>query len=116
MKNLLKYKDYLGTVSFSNEDQCLYGKVIGIDDLVSYESDSVSGLKKAFETAVEDYLESCKSVNKSPLKSYRGVFNIRTSPEKHQTLSILAQKNGLKLNQVVNMALDQYLENNKALS
>ncbi|CAI8179953.1 MAG: Uncharacterised protein [SAR116 cluster bacterium] len=116
MKNLLKYKEYLGTVSFSNEDQCLYGKVIGIDDLVSYESDSVSGLKKAFETAVEDYLESCKSVNKSPLKSYRGVFNIRTSPEKHQTLSILAQKNGLKLNQVVNMALDQYLENNKALS
>lgn len=116
MKNLLKYKEYLGTVSFSNEDQCLYGKVIGIDDLVSYESDSVSGLKKAFETAVEDYLESCKSVNKSPLKSYRGVFNIRTSPEKHQTLSIIAQKNGLKLNQVVNMALDQYLENNKALS
>ena len=116
MKNLLKYKEYLGTVSFSNEYQCLYGKVIGIDDLVSYESDSVSGLKKAFETAVEDYLESCKSVNKSPLKSYRGVFNIRTSPEKHQTLSILAQKNGLKLNQVVNMALDQYLENNKALS
>ncbi len=116
MKNLLKYKEYLGTVSFSNEDQCLYGKVIGIDDLVSYESDSVSGLKKAFETAVEDYLESCKSVNKSPLKSYRGVFNIRTSPEKHQTLSILAQKNGLKLNQVVNLALDQYLENNKALS
>lgn len=116
MKNLLKYKEYLGTVSFSNEDQCLYGKVIGIDDLVSYESDSVSGLKKAFETAVEDYLESCKSVNKPPLKSYRGVFNIRTSPEKHQTLSILAQKNGLKLNQVVNLALDQYLENNKALS
>ncbi|MCI4642393.1 MAG: type II toxin-antitoxin system HicB family antitoxin [Flavobacteriaceae bacterium] len=116
MKNLLKYKEYLGTVSFSNEDQCLYGKVIGIDDLVSYESDSVSGLTKAFETAVEDYLESCKSVNKSPLKSYRGVFNIRTSPEKHQTLSILAQKNGLKLNQVVNLALDQYLENNKALS
>lgn len=116
MKNLLKYKEYLGTVSFNNEDQCLYGKVIGIDDLVSYESDSVSGLKKAFETAVEDYLESCKSVNKSPLKSYRGVFNIRTSPEKHQTLSILAQKNGLKLNQVVNLALDQYLENNKALS
>lgn len=50
MKNLLKYKEYLGTVSFSNEDQCLYGKVIGIDDLVSYESDSVSGLKKPFET------------------------------------------------------------------
>lgn len=110
MKNLLKYKEYLGTVNFSDEDQCLYGKVIGIDDLVSYESDSVSGLKKTFETAVEDYLESCKSLNKSPLKSYRGVFNIRTTPEKHETLSILAQKNGLKLNQLVNMAFEEYIQ------
>ena len=110
MKNLLKYKEYLGTVSFSDEDQCLYGKLIGIDDLVSYESDSVSGLKKAFEDAVEDYLETCKSLNKNPLKSYRGVFNIRTTPEKYETLAIMAQKNGLKLNQLVNKAFEEFIQ------
>ena len=110
MKNLLKYKEYLGTVSFSDEDQCLYGKLIGIDDLVSYESDSVSGLKKAFEDAVEDYLETCKSLNKNPLKSYGGVFNIRTTPEKHETLAIMAQKNGLKLNQLVNKAFEEFIQ------
>ena len=67
-------------------------------------------LKKAFEDAVEDYLETCKSLNKNPLKSYRGVFNIRTTPEKHETLAIMAQKNGLKLNQLVNKAFEEFIQ------
>lgn len=115
-KNVLKYKEYQGTVHYSHEDKCLYGKVIGIEDLVNYEAETVSELNKAFKESVEDYLETCKALNKKPLRAYKGAFNIRTTPEKHQTLSILAQKNGLKLNQLVNMALDQYLENTKDLS
>ena len=36
MSNLLEYKDYLGTVEYSSSDKVLYGKVIGINGLVSY--------------------------------------------------------------------------------
>ena len=38
------------------------------------------------------------------------MFNIRTTPEKHETLAIMAQKNGLKLNQLVNKAFEEFIQ------
>ena len=58
--NVLEYKGYTGTVEFSAEDNILFGKVIGIDGLISYEGESVSSLKEDFEAAVDDYLEMCE--------------------------------------------------------
>lgn len=40
MSNLLSYRNYNGTVEYSKEDNCLYGKVIGLKSLLSYEGDS----------------------------------------------------------------------------
>ena len=54
MSNFLEYKDYMGTVEYSAEDDILYGKVIGINGLVSYEGDSIQSLKWDFEEAVDD--------------------------------------------------------------
>lgn len=60
MKNYLEYKGYLGTVEFSAEDNCLFGKIIGINDLINYEAQGVSELKEVFEESVNDYLETKK--------------------------------------------------------
>ena len=38
--NTLKYKDYLGTVNFSEKDGVFFGKIEGIDGLVNFEGDS----------------------------------------------------------------------------
>ena len=84
MKDILTYKGYIGTVHFSAEDDVFYGKIEGIRDLVSFEGQSVDELKKAFQEAVEDYLEFCKQIGKRPEKSYKGSFNIRISPEIHR--------------------------------
>ncbi|MDI6046206.1 type II toxin-antitoxin system HicB family antitoxin [Flavobacterium yafengii] len=71
MKNYLEYKGYIGTVEFSAEDNCLFGKVIGINDLISFEAQEVSELKEVFEEAVNDCLESCKELGKQPSKTFR---------------------------------------------
>lgn len=69
MENItLEYKGYLGTVEFSAEDNCLFGKIIGITDLISYEAQEVSELKEAFEEAVNDYLDTCKELGKETIK------------------------------------------------
>lgn len=57
MKNTLEHKDFIGSVSFSSEDEVFHGKIEGIDDLVTFEGGSVADLKSAFEEAVEDYIE-----------------------------------------------------------
>lgn len=35
MKNYLEHKGYQGTVEYSAEDECLFGKIIGINDLIT---------------------------------------------------------------------------------
>ena len=56
VKNLLEYKGYYGSVEYSSEDVLLYGKVLGINSLISYEGESVAELQQDFEGAVDDYL------------------------------------------------------------
>lgn len=52
----LKYKDFIGSVTFSEEDGVFFGKIEGIEGLVNFEGESVSELTKAFHEAVDDYL------------------------------------------------------------
>jgi hypothetical protein len=47
-ENILEYKGYIATVSYSPFDEVFYGKVFGINDLVSFEADSAKALKTAF--------------------------------------------------------------------
>jgi len=62
----MKYKNYYGSVEFSNEDSIFWGKIIGINDHITYEGDSVETLRNNFQEAVEDYFEICKEIGKEP--------------------------------------------------
>lgn len=65
----LSYKGYTGSVEYSPEDGCLFGKVQGLyGTLISYEGNSVEEIKKDFEEAIDDYLESCKERGIEPAK------------------------------------------------
>lgn len=110
MKNILEYKGYFAKIEYSAEDNVLFGKIEGIRDLVNFESTSSEEIKKEFESAVDDYLEFCEMVGKSPDRSYRGSFNIRIDPELHKAISMLAMKNGDSLNQTVEKAIKSYVE------
>jgi predicted HicB family RNase H-like nuclease len=110
MKNTLNYKGFIGSVSYSDEDQILYGKIEGINDLVTYESTQVSDLIKQFKISVDEYIESCKHFNKPLLKSFKGSFNVRIKPEIHQKAALLATMKGISLNQLVQKAIEKELE------
>lgn len=110
MKNYLEYKGYNGTVEYSAEDDCLFGRVIGITDSISYEGTDVASLKQDFEATVDDYLELCTRIHKEPEKAYKGSFNIRISPELHRKLDLIAQSSNQTLNAVVTEALTGYAQ------
>lgn len=113
MKNAIKYKEYLGSVHFSAEDEVFYGKLEGIEDHISFEGDSVENLKQAFRDAVEDYLEICRTSGKSPEKSYKGSFNIRIDPELHKKAARKSVELGISLNQLVEKAISVLLSQSK---
>lgn len=110
MSDLLSYKNYNGTVEFSKEDNCLFGKVIGIKSLISYEGASVKELEQDFHNAVDEYLEDCKERNIEPEQPYKGTFNVRISPELHRTIAIYAMEHGKSLNAAVEEAIDNMVK------
>ncbi|MBR0366599.1 MAG: type II toxin-antitoxin system HicB family antitoxin [Clostridia bacterium] len=109
MNNLLEYKGYYGTVEYSSDDNILFGKVIGISGLLSYEGGSIEELKADFEAAINEYLESCKEQNIEPQKVYRGSFNVRISPSLHKSLSLSAAAHNQTLNSTVENAIRAYV-------
>ena len=62
MKNVMTYNGYTGTVEYSEDDGILFGRLVGINDIVSYEGESVKELREAFQASVDDYLEHCKNI------------------------------------------------------
>jgi len=109
MKDIMKYKGFLGSVHFVAEDRVFYGKVEGVDDLITFEGSTVDDLEKGFKYMVDEHIKDCKK-NKIRLeKSYKGSLNIRLSPELHKKAAYNASLHGLSLNQYINGAIRKVL-------
>lgn len=106
MNDVISYKDYLASVHYSNEDDVFFGKILGIDDLITFEGQSVNELKDALKDAVEDYLQICKAQNKPAEKSYKGSFNVRIPTTLHKDAAMTASRKQLSLNDFVKKAID----------
>ena len=115
MKNYLEYKSYIGTVEFSAEDKVFFGKIHGINDVVTFEGVSVPELETAFKESVDDYLETCAVLKKSPDKVFKGSFNVRVPGEIHRNAALLATRKGLNINVVVKLALSYIIEHEEVL-
>ncbi len=106
MANFLKYKGYVGSVEFSPEDNCLFGKVQGLKGtLISYEGTSVDEIRKDFEDAVDAYLESCHRRGIQPAKPYSGRLVLRMSSALHSEIAAAAANAGTTINEFINSAL-----------
>ena len=86
MKNVMSYKNYAGTVEYSEDDGILFGRIVGIDDVVSMKK-RVATLRQSFHDAVDDYLAHCQSIGKEPKRSYSGKFVLRLPPALHARLA-----------------------------
>ena len=105
MNNTFEYRDYIGTIEFSEEDALFFGKVMGIRSLISYEGKNANELISDFHSAVDDYLSVCEAEGREPEKAYKGSFNIRISPELHKQLVVCATSRQMSLNSFVENAL-----------
>jgi predicted HicB family RNase H-like nuclease len=105
MNDILQYQNYYASVHFSADDEVFYGKILGINDLISFEGASVKELKASFEDAVEDYLETCATIGKTPEKTYKGTFNVRVSSTLHKEAATFAAVHNITLNEFVKRAL-----------
>ncbi len=97
--NKLTYKSYTARIDFDERDNIFVGRLLGIKDVIGFHADNVADLREAFEESVEDYLDACAAIGKSPDKMVSGKVLLRLSPDIHAAAQIKAQSLGKSLNQ-----------------
>lgn len=107
--SLLEYKGYYGSVEVSPEDDCLFGKVQFIRDLISYEGKSLQELRACFQSAIDDHLEFCKEEGIEPEQTFKGSLNIRPGANLHRKAAIAAECMDVSLNEFIKIAIEEKL-------
>lgn len=105
--NTMTYRDYAARVQYSEEDGCFVGHLAGIRDVIGFHGQSVAELRSAFEEAVDDYLDTCKKLNRDPNRPYSGQFRLRVPPELHARAAMVAETKGKSLNAWVSEVIER---------
>jgi predicted HicB family RNase H-like nuclease len=101
----LTYKGYTGVLEVDLDAGELFGRTVGMRDLITFQGRTVEEARRSFEESIDFYLACCQKDQKKPDRPYSGRFNVRISPEVHRRLAILAESRGQSLNELVNTAL-----------
>ncbi len=95
---MMEYKGYIGKVEIDDEAGILYGEVINVRDVITFEGTTVDKTQEAFHESVDDYLEFCAKRGESPEKPFSGKFVIRLPTELHRKAYIQAKLEDKSLN------------------
>lgn len=110
MKDFMHYKNYYGSVHFDDSDLFFYGKVEFIRASITYEATNARGLRKAFEDAVDDYLNLCNKQDIEPEVPFKGSLNVRLGPDLHRRIAIAAEQQDSSINKFIVETLSQALK------
>ncbi|MCY1399632.1 HicB family protein [compost metagenome] len=105
--NVMNYKGYAARIEYSDEDGLLIGHVAGIHDVIGFHAESVAELRKAFEVAVDDYLDACARIGRPPQKAYSGKLSLRLEPALHACVAVKAELAHKSINQWVSDVLNR---------
>lgn len=97
--NTMTHKGYSARVEFDERDNIFVGRVLGIRMMISFHGETVAGLRKAFQKAIEEFLRDCKEQGVRPEKPVSGKLLLRVPPELHGAALVAAQSAGKSLNQ-----------------
>ncbi len=109
----MRYKGYWAEIKYSDEDECFCGYIEGLkEDIISFEGETVKDLKRDFKNAIEDYLKTCKELNKEPEKQCKGSLNIRLGVELHNKVKMKSIEKNISINELIKNAVSAYLKMN----
>lgn len=113
MRNVMKYKGYWAEIRYSDEDECFYGEIEGLNNTsISFEGTTVNELKKDFKDAVDYYLEGCKANNEEPEEQCKGSLNIRLGVKLHNEAKIKSIEKNISINELIKEAVSMYIKTN----
>lgn len=108
---MMEYKGYIGKIEIDEEAGVLYGEVINVRDVITFEGLGVDKAQKAFRESVDDYLAFCAQRGEAPEKPFSGKFVVRLPVQLHRKAYIQAKLADKSLNGWVTEVLQTILQN-----
>jgi predicted HicB family RNase H-like nuclease len=83
MTNKMTYQGYTTSMVFDAKDKVMVGRVVDIDDIISFHGESVAEFEANFHAAIDDYLAASEALGTAPEKPASGKVMLRIAPEVH---------------------------------
>ena len=104
---LLNYRGYNACGDIDEKTDLIKGRVIDVNDSITFEGESVRQFKQAFHEAIDSYLEFCEAENREPDKPFSGKISYRTTKERHRDLTIAAAQAGISVNALMDKIIGE---------
>ena len=88
------------------EDKIIVGRVLDLDDIISFHGESVSEFETNFHMVVDDYISACEQLGSAPEKPASGKLMLRVAPNVHAAALKAAARGGMSLNKWAEQALN----------
>ena len=105
MSNAMTYSGYTASMVFDADDKIIVGRVLDIDDIISFHGESVADFEANFQSAVDNYIAASRELGSAPEKPASGKLMLRIAPEVHAAALKAAAKSGTSLNKWAEKAL-----------
>jgi predicted HicB family RNase H-like nuclease len=99
MMNSMIYKGYSARVEFDPRDDIFVGRVLGVQENITFHGETVKKLHLDFTAAIEHYLADCAATGREPEKPASGRLMLHVPPEIHAAALRAATGSGKSLNQ-----------------
>ena len=64
MIKILKYNGFYTNVHYEKESKTYWGKIEGVNDVITFEADTIEKLQEEFKNTIDEYLDECKELKK----------------------------------------------------
>jgi predicted HicB family RNase H-like nuclease len=98
MSNSMLYRGYSASMMFDATDKVIVGRVLDIDDIISFHGESVSEFETNFHSAIDGYLAASATLESPPENPASGKMMLRIAPEVHAAALKAAARSGSSLN------------------
>lgn len=105
MMNAMTYRGYTASMTFDPEDKIIVGRVLEVDDIISFHGESVAEFETNFHLVVDDYIAACESLGGAAEKPASGKLMLRVAPDVHAAALKAAARSGVSLNKWAEQAL-----------
>ena len=105
MNNTMACKGYTASMVFDGEDKVIVGRVLNVDDTISFHGEPVAEFEARFHAAIESYLAASKELGSAPERPASGRVMLRITPAVHAAAPEAAARSGTSVNKLAEGAL-----------